>query len=443
MAGSLTDMTGRGVFDPLTALPNRMLLLDRLRRVLARSQRHGIPFALLFLDLDRFKIINDSLGHHTGDELLIQVARRLQTAVRASDTVARLGGDEFVIILEDLAGRDLQISIRRVEEEVAGHYQVGDREIYITTSIGAVVDTENYESAEDILRDADTAMYTAKQSDRSHAVFDVEMRDAARRRLEIESEVRRALESEQFQLAFQPIVGIADNRLYAVEALARWRHPLRGWIEPGEFIPIMEEIGIIQAFTSWTVLEACLQLNAWDAVRQHDGPGVSVNVSGRQLFRDDFAEDVAAILQRTGVEPRRLILELTEDAMMERAEAATATIGRLRSLGIRIMMDDFGTGHSSLGSLHSLPIDSFKVDHSFIRRIPAEPQAVELVRAMIGLGHNLGVKIVAEGIETEAQLAVLRGLGCDLGQGNHFGPPGELGDISARIDPARTIAAAS
>jgi diguanylate cyclase (GGDEF)-like protein/PAS domain S-box-containing protein len=443
MAGSMTDMTGRGVFDPLTALPNRMLLIDRLRRVFARSQRHGIPFALLFLDLDRFKIINDSLGHHTGDELLIQVARRLQIAVRASDTVARLGGDEFVVILEDLTGRDLQASIRRIEEEVVGHYQVGDREIYITLSIGAVVDTENYEMAEEILRDADTAMYTAKHSDRSHAVFDVEMREAARRRLEIESEVRRALEAEHFGLAFQPIVSIGDNSVYAVEALARWRHPMRGWIEPGEFIPIMEEIGIIQAFTSWTLLEACRQLVAWDVNRAEGSPGVTVNVSGRQLFRDTFADDVSAILDRTGLTPDRLILELTENAMMERGDAATQTIARLRQLGVRIMLDDFGTGHSSLGSLHSLPIDSLKVDRSFIHRLAEESQTVELVRAMIGLGHNLGARIVAEGIETEAQVTILRDLGCDLGQGNHFGPPGELNDICARIRTRTALAAAT
>jgi PAS domain S-box-containing protein len=408
MAGSMTDMTGRGVFDPLTALPNRMLLL----------------------------------GHHIGDELLVQIARRLQNAVRASDTVARLGGDEFVIILEDLVNRDLQVSIARVEEEVSGHYQAADREIFISASIGAVIDTSDYETAEDILRDADTAMYQAKQSDRTHAVFDVKMREAAHRRLQIESEVRRAVEAGQFELAFQPIVGLSDGRVYAVEALARWQHPLRGWIEPSEFIPIMEEIGLIRTFTRFTLVEACTQLIGLDTVHAVDA-GVTVNLSSRQLFREDFADEVASILEETGLDPSRFVLELTEDAIVERPDAATGTIRQLRELGVRIMLDDFGTGHSSLGSLHSLPIDSLKIDHSFIQRVPADPQAVELVRAMIGLGHNLGVKIVAEGIETEAQLAVLHGMNCDLGQGNLFGPPGDLSDIPPIIPPRRPAAAAS
>jgi len=403
-----------------------------LRRVFARSGRHGTRFALLFLDLDRFKIINDSLGHHTGDELLIQVARRLQTAVRASDTVARLGGDEFVIILEDLTGRDVETSIQRVDEEVSGNYRVGDREIFITVSIGAVVDTEHYECAEDILRDADTAMYQAKQGDRAHAIFDVEMREAVRRRLQIESELRRAVETGQFGLAFQPIVDLNDGHVYAVEALSRWHHPQRGWIEPREFIPVMEEIGIIQGFTTWTLVEACLQLVAWDALRDVGSPAVTVNVSGRQIARDHLADEIAAVLDRTGLEPGRLILEITEDAIMERADKAVHTIRALRGLGVRIMMDDFGTGHSSLGALHSLPIDSLKIDHSFISRLSTEPQVAELVRAMIGLGHNLGIKIVAEGIETAEQLALLGGMKCDLGQGNLFGPPGDIGRISTQ-----------
>jgi len=443
MAGSMSDMTGRGVFDPLTALPNRMLLLDRLRRVFARGNRHRIPFAVLFLDLDRFKIINDSLGHHAGDQLLVEVAHRLQAAVRASDTVARLGGDEFVIILEDLSGRDLETSIQRVEEEVAGRYDLGGREVFITCSIGAVIDAETYDCAEDILRDADTAMYQAKQSDRSHVIFDVEMRQAVRERLQIESDLRRAIDGQQFSLAFQPIVSLTDGHIHAVEALARWQHPLRGWVEPADFIPIMEEIGIIHAFTAWTLLEACTRLQEWESADAAGLPGVTVNVSGRQLMRDRLADDVAEVLQRTGLDPGRLILEVTENAIMQRSDKAADTIRRLRTIGVRIMMDDFGTGHSSLGSLHSLPIDSLKVDQSFIGRIPADAQAIELVRAMVGLGHNLGLRIVAEGIETDAQLATLRAMNCDLGQGNLFGLPGDIAAISTRAVPIRRVAAAS
>ena len=444
MAGSMTDMTGRGVFDPLTGLPNRMLLLDRLRRVFARSTRHGSSFALLFLDLDRFKIINDSLGHHTGDDLLIQVARRLQNAVRASDTVARLGGDEFVIILEDLHDRDIDASIRRVGEQVSGLYRVGDRDIFMQASMGAVLDTGAYDCAEDILRDADTAMYQAKQSDRTFVVFDVEMRAAVRRRLQIEGELRRAITNEEFVLVYQPIVRLGTSELHAVEALARWEHPERGRVEPCEFIPVLDEIGLILPFSSWVLMEACLQLIAWDAMRPAAvPPAVSVNLSSKQIARNELVGEVAAVLERTGLEPGRLILEITESAVMNRADEAKRTLDHLKKLGVRVMMDDFGTGHSSLGALHSLPIDSFKIDRSFITRLPGDPQALELVRTMVVLGHNLGVEIVAEGIETAEQLALLRGMDCDLGQGSLFGMPTRLGNVNGevfRTGPDRTPA---
>jgi len=430
MAGSMTDMTGRGVFDPLTGLPNRMLLLDRLRRVFARSSRHGSSFALLFLDLDRFKIINDSLGHHSGDDLLIQVARRLQNAVRASDTVARLGGDEFVIILEDLNDRDIEASIHRVGEQVSGAYRVDGKDIFISASIGAVLDTGAYDCAEDILRDADTAMYQAKQSDRAYVVFDVEMREAVRRRLQIENELRRAITNEEFLLLYQPIVTLATGDLHAVEALARWEHPARGRVEPGEFISVLEEIGLILPFSAWVLLEACLQLIAWDAMRRAEvPPAVSVNLSGKQMARGELADEIAALLERTGLEPTRLVLEITESAIMQRGGEAKATLRRLKALGVRVMMDDFGTGHSSLSALHNLPIDSLKIDRSFIHRLPAEQPAVELVRTMIALGHNLGLEVVAEGIETAEQLAILKGMNCDLGQGLLFGGPVGIGSV--------------
>jgi diguanylate cyclase (GGDEF)-like protein len=430
------------VFDPLTGLPNRMLLLDRLRRIFARSTRNASTFALLFLDLDRFKIINDSLGHHTGDELLIQVARRLQAAVRTSDTVARLGGDEFVIILEDVADRELEVSIRRVEEQVCGLYHVSEREIFISASIGAVVDTDAYECAEDIMRDADTAMYQAKQSEGSHVIFDVQMREAVRRRLQIEGELRRALPRDEFRLVFQPIVSLPEGELQVVEALARWDHPERGCVEPAEFIHVMEEIGLILPFSAWALLDACLRLIAWDSVREGSAmPAVSVNLSSRQLARGELADEVAQVLEKTGLEASRLVLEITEGAVMDRVDEAISTLRRLKSLGVRLMMDDFGTGHSSLGALHSMPIDSLKIDNSFIRRLPADTQAIELVRTMIVLGHNLGLGVVAEGIESVEQLALLRGLECDLGQGMLFGSPGDLSRIRrTRLEPIRTLA---
>jgi diguanylate cyclase (GGDEF)-like protein/PAS domain S-box-containing protein len=428
MAGSMTDMTGRGVFDPLTGLPNRVLLQDRLRRALARSGRHGATFALLFIDLDRFKLVNDSFGHEAGDELLLQVARRLQACVRTSDTVARLGGDEFVVVLEDVAMAGvLDDSIARIKAAVLGAYRVADRDVFVSASIGAVVNSGAYDSVDDILRDADTAMYQSKQNQRSIVVFDVEMREAVQRRLHIENELRRALAHGEFRLFFQPITSLLSGDLFALEALARWQHPERGLVSPGEFIPVMEEIGIIVPFGAWALLDACNQVTAFDAA--HGGAprtAVSVNLSGRQLSRPEFVAEVAGVIQESGISPQRLLLEVTESAIMGNAHEAAARLRELKALGVRILMDDFGTGHSSLSALHSLPIDSLKIDRSFIARMPDDLQAVELVRAIVVLGHNLGIEVVAEGIETPAQVAILRDLGCDLGQGLLFGPPAVL-----------------
>jgi diguanylate cyclase (GGDEF)-like protein/PAS domain S-box-containing protein len=437
MAGSMTDMTRRGVFDPLTGLPNRMLLLDRLRRVFARNVRFGGAYGLLFIDLDRFKIINDSLGHQAGDDLLVQVARRLQGAVRTNDTVARMGGDEFVVVLEDVESpHDLEYTIERIEETVLGSYSVAERDVFISASIGAVIDTGGvYDSAEDILRDADTAMYQAKQSQRRFVVFDVEMREALHQRMQIEHELRRALAREEFMLLYQPIVSLQDGTLEAVEALVRWDHPERGRVAPAAFIQVMEEIGMIVPLGSWVLRQACSQMTALNAGRGDAPPlAVSVNISSKQLARDDFPQEVATVLAETGFDPRHLMLEITESAVIENTDRACATLERLKAIGIRILMDDFGTGHSSLGSLHSLPIDSLKIDRSFISRLPADDQALELVRTMIGLGHNLGLKVVAEGIETREQLDIVTRLGCDHAQGMLLGVPDALDNSSTIVN---------
>jgi len=424
MAGSMTDMTGRGVFDALTGLPNRVLLQDRLRRAFARNVRHGSAFALLFIDLDRFKLINDSYGHQAGDDLLLQVARRLQACVRTSDTVARLGGDEFVVILEDVPDPGgLDASISRIKSSVLGAYRIAGRDIFVSASIGAVLDSGAYDSPDDILRDADTAMYQSKQNQRTVVVFDVEMREAVRRRLHIENELRRALAHGQFRLLYQPITFLQSGELFAVEALARWDHPERGVVPPSEFIAVMEEIGLIVPFGAWALLDACTHVASFDAGRAGQETSVSVNLSGRQLTRPEFVAEVAAVLSQTGMAPHRLLLEVTESAIMGSAVDAAEILRRLKDLGVRIMMDDFGTGHSSLSALHSLPIDSLKVDRSFVARMPDDLQAVELVRAMVVLGHNLGIQVVAEGVETSDQADILRQLGCDLGQGMLFGAP--------------------
>lgn len=428
MSGSMTDMTGRGVFDALTGLPNRVLLQDRLRRAFARNSRHGSTFALLFIDLDRFKLINDSYGHQAGDELLLQVSRRLQASVRASDTVARLGGDEFVVILEDVPSPDvLDASIERIKASVLGAYTVAGRDVFVSASIGAVLDSGAYESPDDILRDADNAMYQSKQNQQPLVVFDVEMREAVRRRLHIENELRRAMAHGQFYLLYQPITSLDSDELFAVEALARWDHPERGTVSPAEFIGVMEEIGLIVPFGAWALLDACMQVAGLEGAGG-GGPqvSVSVNLSGRQLTRPEFVREVAAAIEQAGIAPHRLLLEVTESAIMDSTADPATPLHQLKDLGVRIMMDDFGTGHSSLSALHSLPIDCLKIDRSFIARMPDDVQAVELVRAMVVLGHNLGIDVVAEGIETQAQVNILRELDCDLGQGMLFGPPAAL-----------------
>ncbi len=437
MAGSMTDMTGRGVFDPLTGLPNRVLLQDRLHRAFARNSRHGNSFALLFIDLDRFKLINDSYGHQAGDELLMQVARRLQASVRTSDTVARLGGDEFVVILEDVPDPDvLDASIDRIKASVLGAYRVADRDLFVSASIGAVLDSAAYDSPDDILRDADTAMYQSKQKQHALVVFDVQMREEVRRRLHIENELRRALAHGQFHLLYQPITVLRSGDLFAVEALARWEHPVRGVVSPAEFIPVMEEIGLIVPFGAWALLDACMQVVAMDP--RTDGPlSVSVNLSGNQLRRPEFVAEVADIIEQCGIQPHRLLLEITESAVMGSAAEAAATLRQLKALGVRIMMDDFGTGHSSLSALHSLPIDCLKIDRSFVARMPDDNHAVELVRAMVVLGHNLGIQVVAEGIETPQQTAILQDLDCDLGQGMLFGAPDILDRSANRPQPCK------
>ena len=431
MAGSVTDMTRRGVFDPLTGLPNRRLFLDRLRRVTARKPEPGDEeggFAVLFLDLDNFKAINDTLGHQSGDDLLKAVAGRLQTCVRASDTVARLGGDEFVVLLEQVRiPVGVQITLDRIVTKLSQPYSFGGRELHVLPSIGVVMDTEHYNDPDELLRDADTAMYTAKESDEVSAIFDPDMREALRHRLELERELREALIREEFTLHFQSIVSLVDGSIEGYEALARWNHPTRGLLHPAEFIPVMEETGLVVPLGHWVLRSACEQMAArFKNTRPEEMPFVSVNLSGKHLSQETLVPTVEKVLNDTGLSGSRLRLELTETAIIENPRRAASQLGQLKLLGVQILMDDFGTGHSSLSYLQNLPIDTLKIDRSFIAQMTRDEDGSELVRTIIRMGQSLGLRIVAEGIETTEQVSLLQGMDCTSGQGYLFAVPGEL-----------------
>jgi len=358
-----------------------------------------------------------------GDQVLVEAAGRLQTCVRASDTVARMGGDEFVILLDRIdLPEGAQITVDRIETKLAEPLTVNGRELFLTASIGAVLDTRGYETAEDLVRDADTAMYEAKQHDRKWVVFDVAMRDKLAERLRLEGEIRHALDREEFLIHYQPIVSIDDGALVAYEALVRWEHPDRGLVAPAEFIGLMEENGLIVDLGRWVLREACREMQMRFPGASPEAPALSVNLSRRQL-RPELVGEVARTLEDTGFDPKRLKLEVTETAILEQPDLAADTLHSLKALGVQILMDDFGTGHSSLGVLHVLPIDQLKIDRSFIQRLGVDHEGTELVRGIITMCQTLGLRVVAEGIERDDQLASLREFACDLGQGYLFARP--------------------
>jgi diguanylate cyclase (GGDEF)-like protein/PAS domain S-box-containing protein len=413
--------------DALTGLPNRALMMDHLKLALARSQRNEkAMFAVIYLDLDRFKIINDSLGHMIGDQLLIGIARRLENSLRPGDTIARLGGDEFTVLLEDIPGRDYVMQIaERIQKELSSPFSLSGREVFTTVSIGIAVSSKEYQATEDILRDADTAMYRAKALGKArYEVFDKGMHDQATKLLELETDLRRAMERDEFFVVYQPIMSLETSGLRGFEALVRWRHPERGLIPPIDFIPVAEETGMIVQLGEFVLREACRQMQKWAVVLPSDPPlFMSVNLSVRQFSQPDLVERVAAILRETGLDPKNLKLEITESAVMENVEMATELLNRLRALGLRISMDDFGTGYSSLSHLRRFPIDTLKIDRSFVTQMADDEENAEIVRTIIGLAQNLGMDVVAEGVETPAQVLTLKALGCEYGQGYYFSKP--------------------
>jgi diguanylate cyclase (GGDEF)-like protein len=422
------QLARRAFYDPLTELPNRALFLDRLQHLFHRARRAlGNPlFALLYLDLDRFKAINDSLGHEAGDELLIGTARRLERCLRPGDTLARLGGDEFTVLLDNIGGEaDATGVAERIHEELAAPLEVRGYEMFTSVSVGIALSSANYERPEDMLRDADTAMYRAKAGGRSrHQVFVGDMHQRAVSSLRLETDLRRALERHEIVPYYQPIVNLDDGAVLGFEALARWRHPSRGLIPPELFIPVAEETGLVAKIGEWMLLSACRQAREWQQKhRRWSALGVSVNVSGRQLSQGTLATEVERVLGRTGLDPACLTLEITESALMHNLSAGAGVVQRLHAMSVGLHLDDFGTGYSSLAYLHSFPVHALKVDRSFVNRMDhALPQSA-IVKAIVSLAHNLGMDVVAEGVETRAQADALRALGCRRGQGFLFSEP--------------------
>jgi len=413
--------------DSLTGLVNRNRFHDMLAAALERSHDNGqARFAVLYLDFDRFKLVNDSLGHQAGDEFLVLVAARIRESVRRGNEVARLGGDEFAILLEGVdAHEDAPRLAERLHAALGRPMMIRGTEVVPTASIGITTSTFGYLAPEDVLRDADIAMYRAKSRGRArHVLFDSSLRAHISEQLTIEAELRRAIETEQLGFALQPLNRLAGRQLVGFEALARWRHPERGWISPATFIPIAEDSGLMTPLTERMLDLSCRQLVGWhqrDSALEH--LRIHVNVSGSSIGRPGFVKRLEATLAATGLRPSALVLEITESVLMERFDSTIETIGQLRELGVGLSVDDFGTGYSSLSYLSSLPITSLKIDASFVRRMTESRQDAEIVRAVVSLGGALGKKVIAEGIETEAQLKQLKELGCEFGQGYLFAKP--------------------
>jgi len=509
MAGSQTDVTDRALatekllhdafHDALTGLPNRALFMDRLRYAINLGQRRAhYLFAVLFLDLDRFKVINDSLGHMVGDQLLVAIARRLETCLRPGDTVARLGGDEFTVLLNGIEdANDATIVAERIQKELAAPFNLNGHEIFTTASIGIALSTHGYHRPEDILRDTDIAMYRAKGMGKArHALFTTGMHTRAVTLQKLETDLRRAVNAElpgqqpyqEFRILYQPIVSLQTGRIRGFEALLRWQHPQRGLVMPDDFIAIAEETGLIVPLGEWLLLQTCQQLRAWQcqlgtesdpAQRQPRlqqrlpsassplsvveelalevccGPTalpglpepdqnsdrsleppltISVNLSTKQFLQPDFAVTLSQILQQADLDPRSLKLEITESLLMENTETARAMFLQLQALDVELVMDDFGTGYSSLSYLHQFPINAVKIDRSFVGRMGRDGDNLEIVRAIVSLAHSLGMTVTAEGVETAEQITLLRALDCEYVQGYYFSEPVEPETVAALLE---------
>jgi diguanylate cyclase (GGDEF)-like protein len=445
--GTVQDITERkalenrlehqATHDPLTDLPNRALFLKRLREALRRDKRREGKVTVLYLDLDNFKLVNDSFGHNVGDRLLTRVASRLRTCVRTQDTIARFGGDEFTFLVEDPtggAGNSLGVA-ERIIEELRTPFQLRDHEVFVTASIGIASSASEHDDPEDLLRNADSAMYQAKATSKaSYEVFEPSMNVNALEQLRLASDLRRALERDEFAIHYQPYLEIATGKFVGMEALLRWEHPERGLLLPAEFLLLAEESGLIVPIGQWVIDEVCHQARLWQ--EQHDGGPllmVSMNLSAKQLQHPGLVQSILEGLRGHGTDPKGVELEITENAVMQYDEFTLSKLRKLKDLGLALAIDDFGTGFSSLSHLNRLPIDTLKIDKSFIEALEKDPKARKITAATIGLAKTLDMKVVAEGVETAEQLAQLQELGCELAQGNYISQALPSEDASALI----------
>ena len=413
--------------DKLTGLPNKALFMDRLQQAVRRTQRNNeFMFSVLLVDLDRFKILNDSLGHNAGDKLLIDISERVKICVRTGDTVARFGGDEFIILLDGIKSvSDATRVAERLHEEMSKPFLVGNHEVFTSASIGITLSASHYEEPEEFIRDADTAMFRAKALGRGrHQIFDSDMHSNALKQLQIENDLRRAVENNEFCLHYQPIISLESGRIVGLEALLRWNHPEGRLVPPAEFIPIAEETGLILPMGAWVLEESCRQMRQWqERIEGNSNLWMSVNISGKQFSQSNLCEHVSQALRKSSLDPKCLRLEMTEGEVMEHAETAVIRLSQLRELDIEIYIDDFGTGYSSLSYLHRFPIDALKVDKSFVSGSDAGPESLEIIRTIVMLARYLEIAIVVEGIETEQQLQRIRSMQCDYAQGFYFSRP--------------------
>ncbi|HKY74570.1 MAG TPA: EAL domain-containing protein [Acidimicrobiia bacterium] len=428
------ELSHQAFHDSLTGLANRALFKDRVDQALKRFQRRRRPLAVFFLDLDRFKAINDSFGHASGDALLIAVSKRLRDCVRTEDTVARLGGDEFAVLVENLAGEaEVRIVADRVKEAFRDPIVIDGRELAVAASIGIALSEAGTETADDLLRNADLAMYRAKAAGGGVRQYAPEMHAGLIDRLELESDLRQALARDQLYIVYQPIVDLRTGRLSGAEALLRWQHPTRGLVSPADFIPVAESSGVIVPIGEWVLRQACRDARRWDGIRGGEQLTVSVNLSGRQLQTSELPSIVPHALLDAGLAPGRLTLEMTESMLIDRSDEMLSLLHELRRIGVRLAIDDFGTGYSSLSYLHRFPVDVVKIDRSFIESLTGEADETSLVGSIIRIGQGMRLTTVAEGIEDAAQLRALQRLGCEHGQGYHFASPMSAADFETYI----------
>ncbi|MEA2447520.1 MAG: hypothetical protein QOK47_1157 [Actinomycetota bacterium] len=423
LQGNQDNLTHQAFHDSLTGLPNRELFADRVFQAVARQERESRPLAVMFIDLDDFKTVNDSLGHAAGDQLLITAASRIRSAIRPADTAARLGGDEFAVLIESFHGeRDVAVVAQRIIEKLRNRFTLEGKEVSVHGSVGIAISYGTV-TADELLRNADMAMYAAKNKGKGrYEIFDGSMEEGVMERLELKTELERALDDNQFIIKYQPIVDLETGRMVALEALLRWNHPHRGILPPAQFIPLAEDSGLIIPIGDWILREALQQLRMWQTEWDSD-LRITVNISGRQLQEAGFVTRVQRILAETPMSADSLTLEMTESILMEDTKGTVANLTALRALGVHFAIDDFGTGYSSLGYLRQFPIETIKIDKSFTQGIDQGPEESALGRAIVKLSQTLNLRSVAEGIESSGQARELRSLGCHLGQGFHFARP--------------------